>query len=113
MIDALCALPSEIVELMALDTSVLTARLLAARRTPLGGVPRAAGGGGAAGDPEALLRLLCHRADHAASKFLKKELKVGKRLPSTFTASPSRAFSGLSRAVGRRARARGAPSAEV
>lgn len=55
---------------------------LAAQARPVNGAsgsarPRAsparATGMAMAMDPDVLLRILCHRADHAASKFLKKE----------------------------------------
>jgi hypothetical protein len=38
-------------------------------------------------DPEVLLRILCHRADHAASKYLKKDYKIPKKIPGTLSAS--------------------------
>ena len=41
----------------------------------------------AAMDPEVLLRILCHRADHAASKYLKKDYKIPKKIPGTLSAS--------------------------
>ena len=43
----------------------------------------------AALDPDVLLRILCHRADHAASKYLKKEHKVSKKLPSVISSAAS------------------------
>lgn len=42
-------------------------------RTPS---PRGGSGPPAAMDPDVLLRILCHRADHAASKLLKKDYKA-------------------------------------
>lgn len=37
----------------------------------------------AAMDADVLLRVLCHRADHAASKYLKKDYKIPKKLPGS------------------------------
>ena len=31
-------------------------------------------------DPDVLVRILCHRADHAASKFLKSSYKIPKKI---------------------------------
>ena len=50
---------------------------------------RPGGGGHAATDPDILLRVLCHRADHAASKYLKDKHKVSKKLPNVVAASVS------------------------
>lgn len=93
-VDALCRPLSELLDVMQLDTGLLVQNL------------RAAGGGGGAPrrsprnaslatDPDVLLRVLCHRADHAASKYLKKEFRVPKKLPSVVSASVSRASGGL------------------
>jgi hypothetical protein len=42
-------------------------------------------------DAELFIRVLCHRADHPASKFLKKEYKIPKKLPLiTLTGSKPR-----------------------
>jgi hypothetical protein len=43
----------------------------------------------AAMDPDVLLRILCHRADHAASKYLKKEHKIPKKIPGSLSTSVS------------------------
>ena len=41
-------------------------------------------------DSDKIVRILCHRKDHAASKYLKKEYKFPKKLPNILTASISR-----------------------
>ena len=43
----------------------------------------------AALDPDVLLRILCHRADHAASKYLKKDYKIPKKMPGALSSSVS------------------------
>ncbi|KAK2078367.1 hypothetical protein QBZ16_003207 [Prototheca wickerhamii] len=86
-----------VLDAMALETPVLVAnykQALAASGRPLA---RAATAGPAAAhlaaalDPDVLLRVLCHRAEHAASKFL-KGLKIGKQLPLTVQGQASEAL---------------------
>ncbi|KFM27238.1 hypothetical protein F751_4508 [Auxenochlorella protothecoides] len=75
---------SAILDAMALDTDVLIAnykQALALPARPLATTQHGAAPAPApALDPDVLLRVLCHRAEHAASKFL-KGLKINKRLP--------------------------------
>ena len=66
----LCHPVAEAIEAMALDTPTLIAAVSRVRKQPLG-ASTAAGRGGL--DADVALRVLCHRADHAASKYLKKE----------------------------------------
>ena len=101
-IDGVCRPLSDLIDVMQLDTSIVIENLKSsgshdngkARRRLSGG---GGGGGGVAGkhppsgalamNPDILLRVLCHRADHAASKYLKKEHKIPKKLPSVVSAS--------------------------
>jgi len=57
----------EVVEAMSLDTGILIANLKDGRKHPLTTYSSSSD------DPEVLLRILCHRKDHTASKYLKKE----------------------------------------
>lgn len=80
-----------ILDAMALETPVLIANYKQALSTPSRPLAVSASSGvrasnaaplAAALDPDVLLRVLCHRAEHAASKFL-KTLKINKHLPLT------------------------------
>ncbi|KAL4437302.1 hypothetical protein ABPG75_004441 [Micractinium tetrahymenae] len=79
-VDAICRPLSDIVDCMQLDTGLLIQNLKQASalargsKSPPPGTP-------AAMDPDVLLRILCHRADHAASKYLKKDYKIPKKIP--------------------------------
>lgn len=74
---------------MSLDTKVLINTLKTTKKQPLKASANSA-------DPETVLRVLCHRADYEASKFLKKDSKIPKKLPNVFSASVSRSFAVLS-----------------
>lgn len=78
---------------MSLDTKALITASKTTKKQPL-----KASAGSAEGilDPETVLRVLCHRADYEASKFLKKDHKIPKKLPNVFSASVSRSFAALS-----------------
>ena len=78
---------------MSMDTKALVAASKSTKKQPLRA--SAAGAEGAL-DPETVLRVLCHRADYDASKYLKKELKIPKKLPNVFSASVSKSFAALS-----------------
>lgn len=79
-VDAICRPLSDVVDCMQLDTGLLIQNLKQANalargsKSPPPGTP-------AAMDPDVLLRILCHRADHAASKYLKKDYKIPKKIP--------------------------------
>ncbi len=79
---------------MSLDTKALITALKTTKKQPL----KASAGSASEGvlDPETVLRVLCHRADYEASKFLKKDYKIPKKLPNVFSASVSRSFAALS-----------------
>lgn len=80
----------DVVGIMALDTKSLIQALHEAKKKPLGrmvGQP-----GSTANDSEVILRVLCHRADHAASKYLKKDHKIAKKLPIGLVLSMSKSF---------------------
>ncbi|KAL4439477.1 hypothetical protein ABPG77_008806 [Micractinium sp. CCAP 211/92] len=80
-VDAICRPLSDVVDCMQLDTGLLIQNLKQANaltrgsKSPPPGTP-------AAMDPDVLLRILCHRADHAASKYLKKDYKIPKKIPT-------------------------------
>jgi hypothetical protein len=78
---------------MSLDTKALITASKATKKQPL---KASAGSGSSELDPETVLRVLCHRADYDASKFLKKDYKIPKKLPNVFSASVSRSFAALS-----------------
>lgn len=78
---------------MSLDTKALITALKKTKKQPL---KASAGSGEGSLDPETVLRVLCHRADYEASKFLKKDHKIPKKLPNVFSASVSRSFAALS-----------------
>lgn len=94
-IDAICRPLSDLLDVMQLDTGLVMANLRQAR-PPTGSskqlrpAPSMRPGMAMAMDPEILLRVLCHRADHAASKFLKKDFKVSKKIPGTITQTVSK-----------------------
>ncbi len=79
---------------MSLDTKALITASKSTKKQPL----KASAGAGSEGvlDPETVLRVLCHRADYEASKFLKKDYKIPKKLPNVFSATVSRSFAALS-----------------
>ncbi|PSC73790.1 hypothetical protein C2E20_3044 [Micractinium conductrix] len=91
-VDALCRPLSDTVDAMGLETGLVIQNLKqsgSARPSTRGSPsPRGSSTSGlpAAMDPDVLLRVLCHRADHAASKFLKKEYKVPKKMPGALAA---------------------------
>jgi len=89
-IDAICRPVSDLIDVMQLDTGIIISNLKSAG----GAAGRSAsrrlsgnGGGPLAMNPDVMLKVLCHRADHAASKYLKKEYKIPKRLPLIVTQS--------------------------
>jgi hypothetical protein len=67
-----------IVQLMDEDTGALVALLKDKKALTRKGL-----------DQDTVLRVLCHRKDHSASKFLKKEYKIKKTLPNIIGASLS------------------------
>ena len=97
-IEKLTAPIEEILTAMGLETPFLIDALMKARSQPLGNgisiIQHVKRDGGTANarsrkekhgaevnmNADVALRILCHRADHAASKFLKKEFKIPKKL---------------------------------
>jgi len=69
VVERLCQPAAEAVLAMSQDTGTLVANLTRAKSQPLGATARGKG----VIHPDVMLRVLCHRADHAASKYLKKE----------------------------------------
>lgn len=65
IISTLCQPLAQAMHAMSQDTEVLIQQLKQARRQPLSGAGSM--------DSDIMLRVLCHRADYAASKFLKTE----------------------------------------
>ncbi|PRW45372.1 hypothetical protein C2E21_5977 [Chlorella sorokiniana] len=87
-VDALCRPLSDVVDAMQLDTGLVIQNLKQAQASGGRGAPSPRGTP-AAMNPDVLLRILCHRADHAASKFLKKDYKIPKKIPGGLSASVS------------------------
>ncbi|EFN53089.1 hypothetical protein CHLNCDRAFT_137406 [Chlorella variabilis] len=87
-VDAVCRPLSDVVDLMQLDTGLIIQNLKQANAT-LGRFHKSPRGTPAALDPDVLLRILCHRADHAASKYLKKDYKIPKKMPGALSSSVS------------------------
>ena len=83
----LCAPLDEALGVMALDTQMLVAAAKNTKKQPL----KSSSNDGTIG-PELVIPVLCHRADYNASKFLKQEYKVPKKLPNVFSATVSRSF---------------------
>ncbi|KDD72806.1 hypothetical protein H632_c2874p0 [Helicosporidium sp. ATCC 50920] len=86
---------SSVLDAMQLETGILidAYRAAAAHAKPLkkgAAAPKAAV---MALDSSVLLRVLCHRAEHAASKFLKSQ-KIPKRLPAQSMSSRAAAVAG-------------------
>ena len=67
----LCAALEVALSAMAMDTQSLIALAKNTKKEPLRA--SVAGPGQAVLDPDVVLRVLCHRADYEASKYLKKE----------------------------------------
>lgn len=91
--DAACRGVGDLLDVMRLDTGTIIATLKQYTGRP-------GGGRHAATDPDILLRVLCHRADHAASKYLKDKHKVSKKLPNVVAASVSQLGSTVGKASG-------------
>jgi hypothetical protein len=88
----------DVLDVMAMDTRALIDVVSVARRQPLGASQRQreaknSQSSGGTVDSEVALRVLCHRMDHAASKVLKKDFKIPKKLPGGVVSSVGRTLS--------------------